>query len=58
MSRNECHYRLFCLLDTQAPGLGPLLVVIAGADKPFRAALSEDVYAAVRTLGAWADPTR
>jgi hypothetical protein len=30
------HYRLFCLLDTAAQGLGPLLVIITGADKPFR----------------------
>lgn len=45
------HYRLFCLLDSQAQGLGPLLVVIAGADKPFRTTFGEDVYRVVRNLG-------
>lgn len=44
------HYRLFCLLDSEARGLGPLLVVIAGADKPFRTTFGEDVYADVRRL--------
>lgn len=45
------HYRLFCLLDNQAQGLGPLLVVISGADKPFRTTSGEDVYEGVRHLG-------
>lgn len=45
------HYRLFCLLDTDARGRGPLLVVLTGADKPFRTAFDEDVYRAVRRLG-------
>lgn len=49
---NRHHYRLFCLLDTQAQGLGPLLVVIMGADKPFRTTFADDVYSAVRKLGA------
>ena len=47
------HYRLFCLLDYYAEGLEkPLLVVIDGRDKPFRATLSDTDYAAVRSLGA------
>lgn len=45
------HYRLFCLLDTEALGDGPLLVVLAGADKPFQTTLSEATYAEVRRLG-------
>lgn len=46
------HYRLFCLLDTDAKDLGPLLVVLSGADKAFRSTLGEDVYVQVRELGA------
>lgn len=46
------HYRLFCLLDYEAKGVDkPLLVVIDGRDKPFRTALSDADYAAVRLLG-------
>jgi hypothetical protein len=46
------HYRLFCLLDYEAQGRDkPLLVVIDGRDKPFRATLSEADYSAVRQLG-------
>jgi len=45
------HYRLFCLLDTQAHGLGPLLVVLTGAHKPFRTTFPESIYADVRALG-------
>lgn len=46
------HYRLFCLLDCDAKGVDkPLLVVIDGRDKPFRTALSDADYAAVRKLG-------
>jgi len=45
------HYRLFCLLDYEAEGLGkPLLVIITGKDKPFRTRLSEKDYASVRSL--------
>lgn len=44
------HYRLFCKLDTEAQGLGPLLVVLMGADKPFRTTLPDSVYADVRAL--------
>jgi len=45
------HYRLFCLLDTEAAGLGPLLVILTGADKPFRTTLPASVYDDVRALG-------
>lgn len=44
------HYRLFCLLDTRAVGRGPLLVLLCGADKPFRTTLSSATYAEVRAL--------
>lgn len=44
------HYRLFCRLDYDATGHDkPLLVVIAGLDKPFRTTLSDADY--VRALG-------
>ena len=46
------HYRLFCLLDYEAQGRDkPLLVMIDGRDKPFRATLSEADYVDVRQLG-------
>lgn len=46
------HSRLFCLLDYEAKnGPKPLLVVIAGLDKPFRTELSPSDYAKVRALG-------
>ena len=46
------HYRLFCLLDYAAKGVEkPLLVVVAGLDKPFRTVLSPGDYEAVRDLG-------
>uniref|UniRef100_UPI003F49A0EC hypothetical protein n=1 Tax=Streptomyces chartreusis TaxID=1969 RepID=UPI003F49A0EC len=46
------HYRLFCLLDYEAEGATkPLLVVIAGLDKPFRTVLSDSDYQSVRKLG-------
>lgn len=45
------HYRLFCLLDTEAEGLGPLLVVLTGADKPFGTTLGDALYDEVRRLG-------
>jgi hypothetical protein len=48
---NRHHYRLYCKLDTEAKGRGPLLVVIAGADKPFRTKLADSVYDDVRSLG-------
>ncbi|MGC7099352.1 hypothetical protein ACPZ19_32155 [Amycolatopsis lurida] len=47
------HYRLFCLLDYEAEGVGkPLLVVVDGRDKPFRTELKDADYAAVRAFGA------
>jgi len=46
------HYRLFCQLDYEAKNRPkPLLVVIAGLDKPFRTELSPADYAKVRALG-------
>ncbi|MFJ8842818.1 hypothetical protein ACIRFF_07935 [Streptomyces cyaneofuscatus] len=46
------HYRLFCLLDYEAEGnKKPLLVVVAGLDKPFRTVLSDADYQRVRGLG-------
>ncbi|NJC69163.1 hypothetical protein HC031_05440 [Planosporangium thailandense] len=46
------HYRLYCLLDYEAKGVPrPLLVVVAGLDKPFRTALSDADYKGVRMLG-------
>jgi hypothetical protein len=46
------HYRLFCRLDYQAKNASkPLLVIIAGLEKPFRTVLSDADYAGVRRLG-------
>ncbi len=46
------HYRLFCLLDYEAQGEDmPLLVIVDGRDKPFRAELRDADYVAVRELG-------
>lgn len=45
------HYRLFCRLDYDTAGGKPLLVVIAGLDKPFRTELGAADYVAVRALG-------
>jgi len=46
------HYRLFCRLDYEAQGrTRPLLVVIAGRDKPFRTELSPADYFSVKNLG-------
>lgn len=52
---NRTHYRLFCVLDTKAlddreEPLGPLLVILGGASKPFRTEMPDKVYAAVRDL--------
>ena len=45
-------YRLFCLLERDAPGLpGPSLVIITGMDKPNESAFSEVDYRRVRRLG-------
>ena len=45
-------YRLFCILEQQAPGLpGPTIVVIAGMSKPVGTLFTAAEYARVRTLG-------
>lgn len=45
-------YRLYCLLERDAPGLdGPSLVVIAGLSKPNNSAFTEADYARIRRLG-------
>ncbi len=45
-------YRLFCLLEREAPGIDrPAIVVITGMSKPRRTAFTETDYAAVRRLG-------
>jgi hypothetical protein len=50
--RGRHHYRLFCQLDYHAEGADkPLLVVIAGLEKPLRTTLGPRDYAAVRCLG-------
>ena len=49
---NRTHYRLYCLLDYEAQGLGkPLLVIVDGRSKPFRTVLSTRDYRAIRRLG-------
>jgi hypothetical protein len=46
------HYRLYCLLDYDAKEVDkPLLVIVAGLDKPFRTKLSATDYARVSRLG-------
>lgn len=46
------HFRLYCLIDLAALGREtPLLVVVTGLDKPFRATLTDRDYARVRRLG-------
>lgn len=45
------HYRLFCKLDTEAEGRGPLLVILCGADKAFRTTFHNSVYTRVKELG-------
>jgi hypothetical protein len=45
-------YRLFCLLERQAPGLDePSIIVIDGLSKPVGTALSAADYARVKALG-------
>lgn len=45
-------YRLFCLLERDAPGLdGPSVVIICGLSKPHNTAFSEVDYAWVRQFG-------
>lgn len=45
------HYRLFCKLDTQAEGHGPLLTVLWGNDKAFRTKFPPSVYSRALALG-------
>lgn len=45
------HYRLFCLLDNDAQGRGPLLVILCGESKRFRSSLSDGAYRRVQALG-------
>lgn len=48
---NRTHYRLYCLLDYEAQGMGkPLLVIVDGRSKPFRTVLSTRDYRAIRRL--------
>ena len=45
-------YRVFCLLEREAPGLsGPSIVLICGLVKPHNSAFREVDYAWVRQLG-------
>ena len=45
-------YRLFCILERDAPGLdGPSVVLICGMSKRNEAAFSEAEYASVQSLG-------
>jgi hypothetical protein len=45
-------YRLFCILEREAPGLnGPSVVVIGGLSKPVGTAISDADYAQIRRLG-------
>ncbi len=49
---NRRLYRVFCLLEQDAPGLErPSVVLITGLSKPVGAAFSEADYARVRRLG-------
>lgn len=49
---NRRLYRLFCLLEHQAPGLDrPSIVLITGLSKPAGKAFTKADYAAVRQLG-------
>lgn len=46
-------YRLFCLLEREAPALpGPSLVIITGMDKANESSFSDADYRRVRRLGA------
>jgi hypothetical protein len=47
------HFRLFCLLDRNGPGLpSPAVVAITGLRKPHMTKLGSGDYARVRALGA------
>jgi hypothetical protein len=46
------HFRVFCLLDRDGPGLDePAIVVLTGLQKPFLTKLRRSDYRAVRDLG-------
>ena len=46
------HYRLFCFLEHEGPGVdGPKLVVITGKKKPYLTVLSQAEYDQVKALG-------
>ena len=50
--RDRRLYRLFCILERDAPGLdGPSIVVIGGLSKPVGTAFSDADYAEIRRLG-------
>jgi hypothetical protein len=45
-------YRLFCMLEREAPGLdGPAIVVINGLSKPNNSAFTDDEYGEIHRLG-------
>jgi hypothetical protein len=45
-------YRLFCILEREAPGLdGPSIIVIGGLSKPVGTAFSDADYGEIRRLG-------
>jgi hypothetical protein len=45
-------FRLFCLLDSDGPGLaGPAIVALDGRRKPFMTKFSSSEYAAVKKVG-------
>jgi hypothetical protein len=48
---SRTHYRLFCKLDNNAEGRGPLLTVLCGASKTFRTEFPQSLYEEVRGLG-------
>ncbi|MGA2805047.1 MAG: hypothetical protein ABSF89_11755 [Acidimicrobiales bacterium] len=48
---SRTHYRLFCKLDSNAEGRGPLLTILCGASKAFRTEFPESLYDEVRVLG-------
>jgi hypothetical protein len=49
---NRVLYRLFCLLDRNAPAHGPALVLLGGGSKPARTEMAQRVY---RTIDGYRD---
>jgi hypothetical protein len=45
------HYRLFCRLDEDSIGTGPLLVILTGMTKPDRTTFTATEYGAVKEMG-------